>query len=456
MAETEKYHAIKIDTKKCFGCTHCLKVCPTEAIRIRGGIAVIDEKRCVDCGNCLRVCPADAFYIEQDDLNRIKQFKYPVALIPAVMIGQFPEQISEDTIYAALLKIGFSHIFEVEQPIRLLIESISEFSNQNNGLKPLISSFCPAVVRLIQAKYPSLAGNIILRRPPHDLAAFYAVEKLKNQGIDEKDIGFFYITPCSAKMAALKRPFDEKTPVINGIINMRVLYNRVMQEAPRIENTDTSAMRDELSREGILWSLAGGEARVFKKRAMAVDGIHNVVKILERLENGKLPDIEFLDFRSCDQGCAGGILLSGNRFLTAGRLKKRVKSYPLASAPKDKLADISKIKGQLITGPILPRPVFNFGNDRIKALEKITKASRIVCQLPGIDCGACGAPNCQALAEDMVQGQAKMSDCVYLQQRWQKEGKITAEKAFANLEKKWGSGRFNADCNKKGARNEGF
>jgi Na+-translocating ferredoxin:NAD+ oxidoreductase RNF subunit RnfB len=42
--------------------------------------------------------------------------------------------------------------------------------------------------------------------------------------------------------------------------------------------------------------------------------------------------------------------------------------------------------------------------NRMKALEKMKKINSILCQLPGIDCGACGAPNCHALAEDMVRG----------------------------------------------------
>ena len=33
-------------------------------------------------------------------------------------------------------------------------------------------------------------------------------------------------------------------------------------------------------------------------------------------------------------------------------------------------------------------------------------------QLPGLDCGACGAPTCRAFAEDVVQGKAKASDCL--------------------------------------------
>ena len=33
--------------------------------------------------------------------------------------------------------------------------------------------------------------------------------------------------------------------------------------------------------------------------------------------------------------------------------------------------------------------------------------------LPGLDCGSCGSPNCKALAEDIAQGLATETDCVF-------------------------------------------
>ena len=84
------------------------------------------------------------------------------------------------------------------------------------------------------------------------------------------------------------------------------------------------------------------------------------------------------------------------------------------------------------------------------------KAEKILCQLPGIDCGACGAPNCHALAEDIVQQKAKLSDCVFLQNEYVKQQKMAPEKAWKRLDQIWGTKRFDADCTKKGGRNEGF
>ncbi len=449
------YHAIKVDRDKCIGCTHCMKACPTEAIRIVDGLATINAARCVDCGNCLRACPEHAFYVEHDALGQIEKYRYRVALFPSVMIGQFPDKYSEDQIYSAILKLGFTHIFEVEQPIQLLIESIKE-AVQKALVKPLISSFCPAIVRLIRSKYPSLTEHILPVKVPHDLAAAYAIEILKKQGIEREETGIFYVSPCSAKMAAVKCPLGEEKSVVDGLISMNDLYNRTMQVISKEQAPDLAKLRRHLSRDGIVWSLPRGEARHFKQKAMAVDGIHNVVKILERMETEDIPDLDYLELKSCDQGCAGGILLAGNRFLTVERLQKRSKRYPSFGGESVTGPSREAIKSSLKSEPVLPNYVFALDSDRNKALEKLRKADRILCQLPGIDCGACGAPNCHALAEDMVQGKAKMTDCVFLQNRYLNTQKISIAKATKNLENTWGKNRFDADCSKKGGRNEGF
>ena len=221
---------------------------------------------------------------------------------------------------------------------------------------------------------------------------------------------------------------------------------------------DHSVQRRNLSAEGINWSLTRGESCHFGSRSIAIDGIHNAVRFLERLENDQVKGIDFIEMRACDQSCAGGILLTGNRFMTVERLERRAKRYPSAKEihQENNLGKAQELKRKLILDPIVPKPHFAFGKDRVKAMEKMDKAQRIVCFLPGIDCGACGAPNCHALAEDMVNNKAKMSDCIFLQQKWVDEGRINARKAFLNIQKKWGTDRFKADCNKRGRRNEGF
>lgn len=450
------HHALIVDDEKCIRCTHCVKVCPTEAIRIVNGSVVIREERCVDCGECVRACPQKAIDIDHDDLQLIKNYKYRVLLFPSVFLGQFPERITGGKIYASLMKIGFTHAYEVEQPIGVLKELIRREIKNNKSETPVISSFCPAVVRLIQIRYPSLTEFIARVKAPHDLAAYYVLNKLAQEGIKADEVGLFYVTPCVAKIAAVKSPVAERKSIINGVINPRELYNKVMALADDIEPINSSLFRKELTKEGIQWSLTHGETWWQTSKTMAVDGIYNVIEFLERIENDEINDIDFVELRACDRSCAAGVLLSQNRFLTVERLKGRARRY--ASAEKKMQAsaenEFSFLEPKMMTNEIDARPLLRFGTDMEKAMERMQRARNIMCHLPGIDCGACGAPTCQALAEDMTNGKAKMSDCVFIQQLWQKNGKVKPEKALERMEKKWGESRFDPDCTKIGAKNE--
>ena len=225
MHSTKQYHAVKINESLCYGCTHCMSMCPTEAIRISNGKASIHRDWCVDCGECMKACPVDAFYVEQDDFEKIFNYKYRVVLVPAVMIGQFPSNVSESEIYSVMREIGFTHVFPLEYTVDVLNEEMIAVQERDSG-KPLISSFCPAVVRLIQVRFPSLADHIILVKPPIDASAIFIRKKLQDQGIPDENIGIFYVTPCAAKIAAVKSPVGEDKSSVDGVINMDFIYRQ--------------------------------------------------------------------------------------------------------------------------------------------------------------------------------------------------------------------------------------
>ena len=57
----DKYsHSVILNQSKCLGCTICIKSCPTQAIRVRDGKAIIIDDKCIDCGECIKVCPHNA------------------------------------------------------------------------------------------------------------------------------------------------------------------------------------------------------------------------------------------------------------------------------------------------------------------------------------------------------------------------------------------------------------
>ncbi len=58
-------------------------------------------------------------------------------------------------------------------------------------------------------------------------------------------------------------------------------------------------------------------------------------------------------------------------------------------------------------------PVLELDSDRSLAMGKLMQIEQIASELPGLDCGSCGAPSCHALAEDIVRGIATEEDCIF-------------------------------------------
>ncbi|HEX2920020.1 MAG TPA: [Fe-Fe] hydrogenase large subunit C-terminal domain-containing protein [Bacteroidales bacterium] len=452
------HHALNVQSDKCTGCTHCITACPTEAIRIRDGIARIMADRCVDCGECYKACPVSAIVVEQDDLELIFKFPVRVILIPNVLIGQFSHKIPVYEIYRALGEIGFTHVFHVESTVDMVLEAYKEYA-AGTETRPLISSFCPAIVRLIQVRFPSLVNNIVRANPPIDMSAIYYRQLLKSEGYPDEHIGLFYATPCAAKITAIKSPVGEIESGLTGVINMDFLYNkiRLILEKSRT-GKGLPITNNLLNSRGILWSLTRGEADHSEKRALAVDGIKNVTEILESLENGTMGVADFLELRACDEGCAGGILTTGNRFLTVERLRKMAADqiHDDNNNFKNSVEIFTDIKKHSFLGNIEPRNIEKLDEDLSEAMKKMERIRRMMCFLPGFDCGACGAPRCQTLAEDIVLSRAGIYNCIFMQQMAIKSGKLSLEKAFTITEKIWGEERLEKNCNKPGAEDENF
>ncbi|HPT14832.1 MAG TPA: [Fe-Fe] hydrogenase large subunit C-terminal domain-containing protein [Bacteroidales bacterium] len=445
MAVRHFHHALKIRTETCFGCTHCLKVCPTEAIRIRNGKAVLYENRCVDCGECFKACPVQAIYIDQDDFERIHTYEYRIALLPSIFVGQFSRKYDREQIYEAIKAVGFTHICEVEQSTGLLQEQINRYAAENPDKKPLISSFCPAIIRLIQVRFPSLVNNIMLLKPPLDITALYCRKKFTDEGINPARIGVFYITPCAAKIAAIKSPVGEDYSMITGVINMDFLFNRVYRHIKNNQSAEVSGSNEKaLSAEAIRWSLTHGESDHFEGRSFAVDEIHNVIDFLEKVENDEIKNVDFLELRACDESCAGGALTTANRFLIAERLRS-VKNEDAASAEtsgktienyRDYLEHRIKIQ------EIKPRSIMKLDDNIETAMLKMDQVKEIMKLLPGTDCGICGSPTCQAFAKDIVQNEADIRQCIFIQKCRENTGEFTSIESLRLMKGIWGEEKF--------------
>lgn len=449
------HHALKIREDLCTGCSRCMNACPTEAIRVRNGKATLIADKCIDCGECFRTCPVDAIIIDHDDFNHIFDYKYRIALVPSIFTGQFPVEISLRQIHSVILDLGFTHVYEVENGVEILIDAIKEYSKEHQDNKPLISSFCPAVVRLIQVKFPALVDNIVLLKPPLDISAHFLKKEFLDKGIPDDEIGIFYVTPCAAKIAAIKDPVGEQTSPINGAINMDFLFNKVYHQVKQKNNQScTWTAPICLPQEARNWSLTNGEARQMNGRCLAIDEIHNVIDFLEKLENDEIPDIDYLELRACDQSCAGGVLTTSNRFLTAERLSNHIYSSKEKSLEKehpDSFRPISSqfeyLKDKIKLDSVKPRSMMKLDENMAEAMRKMDKGNQIMKVLPMIDCSVCGAPNCHAFALDIVQGNAQLKQCVFIQKILEQKGELTLAESIQILRGTWGFEKTNKYMN---------
>lgn len=442
MEHKNLHHALHILHDLCTGCSHCMKVCPSQALRVREGKAFLHPDWCVDCGECIRVCPANAIKIAADDFQRIFDYEHRLLIMPSIFFGQFNNYISQEMINSILKDMGFTEVHAPEESVDFLLEVMNHYIEENP--RPVISSFCPAVLRLIQVRFPSLVNNVMRLKQPLELTAHHVRHNYSEKHkIDPESIGIFYVTPCVAKTASIKSPVGNYVSPIDGVINMDYLYNRVQKEAvKRLSENETASVQDpiQLSSKAIKYTLTGGEKDNMWQAGLAVDGLQNVIDILEYLENDKIEGVDYLELRVCDESCAGGILTPSNRFFAAERLRRMAKSLPAECWMPKKQTEY--LANMVSVGPIAPRAIVRYHPEINEALKMMEKAQQIKATLPGIDCGACGTPNCETFAEDIVRGRTTIDACIFQQIKHEKEGTLAMEQAIDIMEEIWGPDKF--------------
>lgn len=403
-------HSVYLDEKKCSGCTACLKHCPTEAIRIHGGRAVINNSRCIDCGECIRICPQGAKKAVCEKLSAMDKFKWKIALPAPSLYGQFDNLEDVDYILDGLLKIGFDDVYEVSAAAEKVSAYTRLYLKTEGVKKPVISSACPVIVRLIGLRFPSLTENIIHMLPPMEVAAFLAREKAKKEHPElcEDEIGVCFISPCPAKVSYVKNGFAEYKSRVNAVVSINDIYFQLiakMQPQSELKSLSNSGMI------GIGWAATGGEATaIFNESYLAADGIENVIRVLDQVENGNIPQLEFIELNACPGGCVGGVMTMQNPFIAKARLQTLRRYLPVSQNFLSK--DENYIPENYIFNEIPTyHPISRLSDSMAESMRMMADIQRLKDGLPGIDCGACGAPNCRAFAEDVIKGRTGIFNC---------------------------------------------
>ncbi len=407
-------HSVLLDESKCTGCTTCLRHCPTEAIRIRDGHAVINNERCIDCGECIRNCPHKAKKAVCGKLQDMERFKWKIALPAPTLYGQFDNLDDIDYVLDGLKKIGFDDVFEVSKAAELVSAYTRLYLKTDGVKKPAISSACPVVLRLIGLRFPSLNDNIIHMLPPMEVAAKLARERaLKaHPEFAPEDIGVCFITPCPAKVSYVKNGFAGYKSQVDEVVSISDIYFLLigeMREDQSIESLSESGMI------GIGWARSGGEATaIFNEDYLAADGIDNVIRVLDQVENGNIPPLEFIELNACTGGCVGGVLTMQNPFIAKARLQTLRRYLPVSqnflSEEESKYIPDNYLFNELPEY----QPMTRLSDSMAESMRMMADIQKLKKQLPGIDCGSCGAPTCRAFAEDVVRRLADENGCLIL------------------------------------------
>lgn len=404
-------HSVFLDAAKCNGCTTCLRHCPTEAIRIHNRRAVINPDRCIDCGECIRVCPNKAKKALCGKLENMKRFKWKIALPAPALYGQFENLDDVDYVLDGLLKIGFDDVFEVSKAAELVSAYTRKYLKTDGVKKPAISSACPVILRLIGLRFPSLTENIIHMLPPMEVAAQLAKERAqaKHPELKAEEIGVCFISPCPAKVSYVKNGFADYKSQVDEVVSISDIYFLLIGE---MERSDSIAPLSESGMIGIGWASTGGEATaIFNENYLAADGIDNCNRVLDQIENGNIPPLEFIELNACTGGCVGGVLTMQNPFIAKARLQTLRRYLPVS---QNFINSDSKYipDGYLFNEMPEYHPISRLSSSMAESMRMMADIQKLRKSLPGIDCGSCGAPTCRAFAEDVIKGNADVKECL--------------------------------------------
>ena len=403
-------HSVSLDVEKCKGCTICLKRCPTEAIRIREGHAIIDSRRCIDCGECIRRCPHKAKKAIYDKFADIPKDKFLIALPPPTLYGQFENLDDIDYILQGLLDLGFDYVYEVARAAELVTEYTRRYLQQKDIPRPVISSACPVITRLISLRFPYLCDHVIPILPPVEIAAMLAKEEVKklHPELTDDDICAVFISPCPAKVSYVKNGFEKNDSQIDLVLSMSDVYFKLL-DVMKKQSVEVPVSR--VGMVGVSWASSGGEgSALLNDRYLAADGIENVINVLDQIENGNFPCLEFIELNACNGGCVGGVMTVENPYIARVKLQNIRRYLPVTQnrPPKDDIVIPPAFSA-------VDKPTYEpltLSDDMSKALSLMAKMEEVCATLPGLDCGSCGSPTCKAFAGDVVTGEIDYENCI--------------------------------------------
>lgn len=389
---------------RCRKCYSCVRNCPVKAIKVENDQAFVVAEGCIACGHCLQVCSQKAKRVVDDTAKAREALASgrAVAAVAPSFVAEF-QPARPGQVIAALRRAGFMAVYEVAYGAELVTMEYRRLIETAQLPRGAISTACPAVVRLVERKFPRLLGRLVPVVSPMIATGLAA----KGRFGDHTPVVF--IGPCLAKKEEARR---------SRVITAALTFPEIRQIF-RDEGIIPEAREDDLpdnppARLGRVFPIRGGLLKCASLRADAVEndiieiGGHDAcLDLLGELEAGKT-DPTFADMLFCD-GCINGPMMTAD--LTGYRKSKLIVSCLGLPPNEDAVSDHEQAPGLTLSANFSSPPESEpelTEEDLREILKDIGKLS----PEDELNCGACGYETCREKAVAVYRGMAENRMCL--------------------------------------------
>lgn len=405
---------------RCRDCRACLRACPTQAMRVRAGRPSVLEHLCVDCAECIGACSAGALVVRDEipSLDALENRGEMLLVVPPGLLAGCGPDYPPSQVLTALRSLGFADVITSEPYEQALRAAAAGLAAAQQHPRPVIVPSCPAIVNLIELRFPSLVPHLAPFDSPWeaaqagwgDRAAAYAVSCPSQRSALSLHV------PASAARAAGDPALIEclSPEVVRQAAMVKLTGGTSQSGAPGCADAEIPAHPAPAG--GVD---AGAETEtpetVPLDGLLTVTGVRHVVAVLESIEDGLLDDVAVVEPYACQGGCFGSPLLPEDYHVAGRRWERdRTAVQALEASPPDTAAPRPLPSAVPRRRAFAARPGIRLDADMTRAIEKLGRLQAVIRSLPGKDCGACGAPTCAALAEDIVMERAGVELCPYI------------------------------------------
>ena len=319
-----------IDKSKCIKCGKCKSACPYDAIgkKVRPcsvacgvkaiesdeyGRAVINQDKCLSCGMCMVSCPFGAIADKSQIFQLIRCMKNGgevVAEIATAYAGQFGKEATPDKIYAALLKLGFSQVYEVAlgADIGAVTEAHDYVYHVKTGEKPfLLTSCCPAWSMLAKKQFPEIIDSVSKELTPMVATA----RSIKKEHPNAKVV---FIGPCAAKkLEAMRKTVRSDVDFVITFEELDAMFEARGIDPKTIES---QGHLHDATAAGRGYAVAGGVSKAIENciheyypdvevQIEHVEGLDECKKVLMLAKAGRKNGY-LIEGMGCPGGCVAG------------------------------------------------------------------------------------------------------------------------------------------------------